>query len=146
MIVRGTESEARAAADCLVSKLDLEKGREIRSRSLDHTSAGVARQAELRSASKDLYLEPQLWSGIGLARSGCGSAIVGDPDQVYAKIQRYINMGFRVFILSGYPHVEECERFARWVLPRLQTCRFAEVQGRLTREEPVTPLTTGPRR
>jgi alkanesulfonate monooxygenase len=146
VIVRETEAEARAAADRLISKLDLEKGRQIKQRSLDSSSAGVGRQDELRAQSKDLYIEPNVWSGIGLARSGCGSAIVGDPAQVYAKMQRYIDMGFRAFILSGYPHRDECERFARWVLPRLETCRFAEVQGRLPREVPATPLTTAPRR
>jgi alkanesulfonate monooxygenase len=146
VIVREREQEARAAADRLISKLDLEKGRQIKQRSLDSSSAGVGRQDELRAQSKDLFIEPHVWSGIGLARSGCGSAIVGDPDQVYTKIQRYIDMGFRAFILSGYPHVDECERFARYVLPRLETCRFAQVQGRLPRETPTTPLTTGPRR
>jgi len=146
VIVRETEGEAREAAARLISRLDLEKGRQIKQRSLDSSSAGVGRQDELRAQSKDLYIEPHVWSGIGLARSGCGSAIVGDPDQVYAKVQRYIDMGFRAFILSGYPHRDECERFARWVLPRLETCRFAETQGRLPREVPATPLTTGPRR
>jgi alkanesulfonate monooxygenase len=146
VIVRETESQARAAADRLISRLDLDKAREIKRRSVDHVSAGVARQEELRAASKDLYLEPNLWAGVGLARSGCGSAIVGDPDQVHAKLQRYIDMGFRAFIFSGYPHIDECERFARWVLPRLETCRFAEIQGRLPKTEPVTPLTTAPRR
>jgi alkanesulfonate monooxygenase len=145
VIVRETEAEARAAAERLISKLDLEKGRQIKQRSLDSSSAGVGRQDELRAQSKDLYIEPHVWSGIGLARSGCGSAIVGDPDQVYAKVQRYVDMGFRAFILSGYPHKDECERFARWVLPRLETCRFAEVQGRLPRAVPATPLTTAPR-
>jgi len=146
VIVRETETEARAAADRLISKLDLEKGKQIKQRSLDATSAGVGRQDDLRAQSKDLYIEPHVWSGIGLARSGCGSAIVGDPDQVHAKIQRYIDMGFRAFILSGYPHLDECERFARYVLPRLQTCRFAEAQGRLPKDVPATPLTTAPRR
>jgi alkanesulfonate monooxygenase len=146
VIVRETETEARAAADRLISRLDPEKGRQIKQRSLDSSSAGVGRQDDLRAQSKDLYIEPHVWSGIGLARSGCGSAIVGDPDQVYAKIQRYIDMGFRAFILSGYPHVDECERFAKWVLPRLETCRFAAAQGRLPKDVPATPLTTAPRR
>jgi len=146
LIVRETEAEARAAADRLISRLDPEKGREIKNRSLHNASAGTTRQDQLRAASKDLYIEPNVWSGIGLARSGCGSAIVGDPDQVYAKLQRYIDIGFRSFIFSGYPHIQEAERFARWVLPRLETCRFAEVQGRLPKVEPVTPLTTAPRR
>ncbi len=86
-----------------------------------------------------------LWSGVGLARSGCGSAIVGDPDQVLAKLNRYIDMGIRAFILSGYPHLDECDLFARHVLPKLPTCRLNEVQGRLVKD-PVTPLTTAPRR
>jgi alkanesulfonate monooxygenase len=146
LIVRESEHEARAAADELISRLDLEQGRQIKQRSVDSVSAGVARQNALREASPDLYLEPHLWSGIGLARSGCGSAIVGDPDQVYVKLQRYIDMGFRAFIFSGYPHIDESERFAKWVLPRLQTCRFAQRQNRLPDIEPVTPLTTGARR
>jgi alkanesulfonate monooxygenase len=145
VIVRETEAEARAAADRLISKLDREKGQEIKNRSMDSLSAGVLRQDELRAQSKDLYIEDHLWSGIGLARSGCGSAIVGDPDQVLAKLNRYIDMGMRAFILSGYPHLQECDLFARHVLPRLNTCRLNELQGRLV-ADPVTPLTTAPRR
>jgi len=144
VIVRETEAEARAAADRLISKLDLVKGEEIRRRSLDSESAGVKRQDALRAQSKDLYIEPHLWSGIGLARSGCASAIVGDPDQVLAKLNRYLDMGIRAFILSGYPHLDECDYFARHVLPRLPTCRLNELQGRLV-ADPITPLTTAPR-
>jgi len=145
VIVRETETQAREAADKLISKLDLEKGQEIRNRSLDSQSAGVLRQDELRAGSKDLFIEDHVWSGIGLARSGCGSAIVGDPDQVLAKLNRYMDMGIRAFILSGYPHLDECDLFAKYVLPRLPTCRLNEVQGRLV-SDPVTSLTTAVRR
>jgi len=144
VIVRETEAEARAAADKLISKLDLEKGQEIKNRSMDSQSAGVLRQDELRSKSKDLFIEDHVWSGIGLARSGCGSAIVGDPDQVLAKLNRYMDMGMRAFILSGYPHLDECDLFARYVLPKLPTCRLNEVQSRRV-SNPATPLTTAPR-
>lgn len=145
VIVRETEAEARAAADRLISKLTAEKGAEIKARSQDSQSAGVRRQDELRAQSKDLYLEPHLWSGIGLARSGCASAIVGDPDQVQAKLNRYMDMGMRAFILSGYPHRDECDLFAKYVLPQLPTARLNEMQGRRV-PDPVTPLTTAPRR
>ncbi len=141
VIVRETEAEARVAADRLISKLDAAKGQEIKERSMDSKSAGVMRQDELRAQSSDLYLEPHLWSGVGLARSGCGSAIVGDPDQVYAKLQRYIDMGIRSFILSGYPHLDECDLFARHVLPRLDTTKLNVAQGRVPAETPETPLT-----
>ena len=117
VIVRETESNARDAADRLVSRLDPEAGDEIRSRSLDSTSAGVRRQAELRTdAANDGYVEANLWTGIGRARSGCGAAIVGDPDQVRAKLDAYRALGIDTFILSGYPHIEEAARFGRLVL------------------------------
>lgn len=144
VIVRETEKEARAAADRLLSRLDRAKGEEIRRRSLDATSAGVQRQDAIRAAAKDLWIEPHLWSGVGLARSGCGSAIVGDPDQVLAKLERYMDLGMRAFILSGYPHLDECGLFAQYVLPRLPTCRLNALQQRRV-AAPVTPLTTAPR-
>jgi alkanesulfonate monooxygenase len=145
VIVRETEVEAVAAANRLISKLDPAKGQAIKERSMDSKSAGVLRQDELRAGSKDLFIEEHLWSGVGLARSGCGSAIVGDPDQVLAKLNRYMEMGIGAFILSGYPHLEECDLFAKYVLPRLPTCRLNEVHQRLV-ADPVTPLTTAPRR
>ena len=118
----------------------------MKARSLDAKSAGVLRQDELRAkADPDLFIEERIWSGIGLARSGCGSAIVGDPDQVLAKMNRYIDMGIRAFILSGYPHRDECDLFAKHVLPRLPQCKLNEVQNRRV-SNPVTPLTTAPRK
>jgi alkanesulfonate monooxygenase len=120
MIVRDTEAEARTAADRLLSKLDAETGAAIRAKSLDSTSAGVAAQAALReNAADDGYAEAGLWTGVGRARSGCGAAIVGDPDQVLAKLNDYRGMGIEAFILSGYPHAAEADLFARHVLPNI---------------------------
>jgi alkanesulfonate monooxygenase len=70
-------------------------------------------------ASDDGFVEENLWTGVGRARSGCGAAIVGDPDQVLAKLEAYQRLGIEAFILSGYPHAAECDLFARHVLPRL---------------------------
>lgn len=121
VIVRETESDARAAAADLLSRLDADEGERIRQRSLDTASAGVARQVELRETSDDDgFVEDHLWTGIGRARSGAGAAIVGDPDQVAATIRRYAELGIDAFILSGYPHRREAERFARDVLPLLR--------------------------
>ena len=123
VIVRDTEAEARAAADRLVSRLDDKIGEDIRNRSLDSASYGVRRQAEMRDAANAAgtgdYVEDNLWTGIGRARSGCGAAIVGDPDQVLAKLNAYRALGIDAFILSGYPHKDECDLFGRYVLPRL---------------------------
>ena len=120
IVVRDTEAEARAAADRLLSKLDAAQGEAIRAKSLDTKSIGVANQSALReSANDDGYAEANLWTGVGRARSGCGAAIVGDPDQVLAKLQMYREEGIDAFILSGYPHAAEADLFARHVLPKL---------------------------
>ena len=147
MIVRETEEEARAYAQKLISKLDLDTGTTIRERALDAKSFGVSKQAEMRDISDDEgYAEPHLWTKIGLARSGCGAALVGNPDQIYEKIQRYMDMGIRAFIFSGYPHLNECEMFAKYVLPRLKTVSMPQVQGRIPGEAPLSPLAAGERR
>ena len=147
VIVRETEQEARDYAKNLLSKLDLDLGKDIRNRAQDSASLGVARQAMLREeADNQHYVEPHLWTGIGLARSGCGAAIVGDPDQVLAKLERYMEMGIRSFILSGYPHQQECELFAKHVLPRLKTVSFPEVLGRRPNKTPNSPLGNGVRK
>ena len=120
VVVRATEQEARTAAQRLVSRLDNETGRRIRNQSLHTSSTGQLRQGELRDlADDDGFVEPNLWTGIGRARSGCGAAIVGDPDQVLAKLRGYADLGLEAFILSGYPHATECDLFARHVLPHL---------------------------
>src|SRR5262249_45549541 len=126
MIVRETEAQARNAARQLVSRLDAHIGEEIRQRSLDHASEGVRRQAQMRTdADAEGFVEEHLWTGIGRARSGCGAALVGDPDQVLAKLRTYMDLGIRAFIFSGYPHATECDYVGRYILPQLRTAALA---------------------
>ena len=144
VIVRETEEEARSYADNLISKLDLSLGENIRNRSQDAKSLGVARQTELREKSDEkFFVEPNLWTGIGLARSGCGAAIVGNPDQVITKINKYQKMGIRSFIFSGYPHLQECKIFAKLVLPKINTVSLAKAFGRVPKSTPMSPLGNG---
>jgi alkanesulfonate monooxygenase len=146
VIVRETEEEARDYANSLLSKLDLDLGTDIRNRAQDAASLGVARQSQLREeADEKYYVEPNLWTGIGLARSGCGAAIVGNPDQVVEKLERYMEMGIRSFIFSGYPHQQECELFAKHVLPRIKTISLPSIFGRMPKTTPNSPLGKGPR-
>lgn len=144
VVVRETEEEAKAYANSIISKLDIEQGKEIRERALDAKSYGVSRQAEMRKQSEDDgYIEENIWTGIGKGRSGCGAALVGTPDQIVKKIHEYMDMGIRAFIFSGYPHKEECERFAKLVLPRLKTISMPIAQGKVNGVEPKTPLAAG---
>ncbi|MGB3151393.1 MAG: LLM class flavin-dependent oxidoreductase, partial [Maribacter sp.] len=146
MVVRETEEEAREYAASIISKLDVEQGVKLREGALDAKSYGVSRQAETRENSDDEgYVEDHLWTGIGKGRSGCGAALVGNPNQIIKKLNRYMDMGIRSFIFSGYPHKEECERFAKLVLPRLKTFSMPIEQGKITDEEPLSPLAAGVR-
>ena len=147
MIVRDTEAEAREYADHLVSKLDDEYGELIRDRAHDSISLGVAKQAKARElADKFGYVEPNMWTGVGRARSGCGAALVGSTDQVMSKIEDYQKMGIRAFIFSGYPHIDECKSFGSRVLPNLKTVSLPEAYGRVPASAPATPLAAGERR
>lgn len=145
-IVRDTEQEAREYADHIVSKLDDEYGQLIRDRAHDSISLGVSHQARARElADKFGYIEPNLWTGVGRARSGCGAALVGSTDQVLSELETYQKMGIRAFIFSGYPHIDECKSFGQRVLPHLKTCSLPQAYGRVPDSTPATPLGIGER-
>jgi alkanesulfonate monooxygenase len=143
VLVRETEEEAWKAADRLISRIDPA----VRQKFIETTavvdSEGQRRQLAL-AASASLIVEPHLWAGVGLARSGVGVAIVGDPQQVAAKLNAYRALGISTFILSGYPHLEECRRFGEMVMPLMKSSGF-RVQGSErkaeTRAAGVAPVT-----
>ena len=144
VVVRETATEARAWARRMMSRFDAEQGAALKNRTQDAQSLGVKRQDAFRESADDQgYLEEILWTDIGRARSGCGAALVGSPEQILRQIHRYMDMGIRAFIFSGYPLKEESEYFARLVLPHLPNVRLGDHQGRRPQNTPVTPLTTG---
>src|SRR6185295_6214088 len=100
-------------------------------------SVGQQRMAQLHGGRRDkLEISPNLWAGVGLVRGGAGTALVGDPETVAARIREYQDIGIDTFIMSGYPHLEEAYRFAELVFPLLS----------LSQPHNVTPLrvNTGP--
>ena len=147
VIVRDTESEAQEYADYIVSKLDDDYGRQIRERALDSTSLGVSHQSKNIEISDEYgYIEPNLWTGIGRARSGCGAAIVGSADQILSKIENYKKLGIKSFIFSGYPHLEESDYFGEKIIPQLKTCSLPKEYNRIPPGLPDTPLGVGERK
>ncbi|MES3033891.1 MAG: LLM class flavin-dependent oxidoreductase [Gemmatimonadota bacterium] len=119
VVVRETEAEAWQAAERLISRIDPAVRAAFVAASGSADSEGQQRQRALASGSS-LVVEDNLWAGVGLARTGVGVAIVGDPAQVEAKLRTYQALGISTFILSGYPHLEECRRFGELVMPRLR--------------------------
>jgi alkanesulfonate monooxygenase len=107
----------------------------------------VAHQARAPELADQFgYVEPNMWTGIGRARSGCGAALVGSVDQVLSKIEIYRKMGIRAFIFSGYPHLEEVDHFGTKVMPHLKTCSLPHAYGRVPDRTAATPLGNGVRR
>nr|WP_315429823.1 FMNH2-dependent alkanesulfonate monooxygenase [uncultured Albidiferax sp.] len=124
VIVRETDAEAWAAADSLISKLDDDTVIRAQAAFARMDSTGQRRMAALHGSGKkrtraDLEISPNLWAGVGLVRGGAGTALVGDPQTVAARMQEYADLGLDTFVLSGYPHLEEAYRFAELVFPLL---------------------------
>lgn len=120
VIVRETAAEAWAAADKLISHLDDATIATAQSVFKRMDSVGQSRMAALHGGRRDkLEVSPNLWAGVGLVRGGAGTALVGDPETVAARMKEYMAVGIDTFILSGYPHLEEAYRFAELVMPLL---------------------------
>lgn len=116
LVVRSTERAAWAAADELMSRVS--EAVLAQRRAVFAGTPMVGQQAQLRAHVSDGA--PHLWNGISAVRVNLGTAIVGDPNQVADELYAYWRLGIDEFILSGFPHVEECRRVARDVLPLLR--------------------------
>ena len=120
VIVRETEAEAWAEADRLISRLDDDVVARAQKGMARTDSVGQARMSALHGGDRNkLVVYPNLWAGVGLVRGGAGTALVGDPQTVAARIREYQDVGIDTFIMSGYPHLEEAYRFAELVFPLL---------------------------
>jgi alkanesulfonate monooxygenase len=120
VIVRETSEEAWKAADRLIANIaDATIARAQKSLSR-FDSVGQQRMAALHGGSKDkLEVSPNLWAGVGLVRTGAGTALVGDAPTVAARVKEYADLGIDTFIFSGYPHLEESYRVAELLFPHL---------------------------
>ncbi|KAA0697641.1 alkanesulfonate monooxygenase, FMNH(2)-dependent [Neorhizobium sp. P12A] len=120
-IVRETDEEAWAAADRLISHLDDETIREAQERFVKESdSVGQKRMAALHGGRRDkLEVSPNLWAGVGLVRAGAGTALVGSPKTIAARLREYQEIGIETVIGSGYPHLEEAYRVAELLFPQL---------------------------
>jgi len=120
VIVRETSEQAWKAAEELISHVDDEVIARAQEAFAKMDSEGQRRMSALHGGKRDkLEVSPNLWAGVGLVRGGAGTALVGDPETVAARMKEYAELGIDTFILSGYPHLEESYRFAELVFPLL---------------------------
>ena len=122
LIVRESEAEAWAVADKLIAHLSDEAITVAQQKfGQESDSVGQKRMSALHGGgSRDkLVIAPNLWAGIGLVRRGAGTALVGDPKTVAARLREYQGLGIETIIASGYPHLEEAYKVAELLFPEL---------------------------
>ena len=134
VIVRETADEAWAAANHLIRHVDDETIARAQASFAQIESEGQRRMSALHGGRRDkLEGSPNLWAGVGLVRGGAGTALVGDPETVAARIKEYAALGIESFVLSGYPHLEEAYRTAELLFPLLPVAQAsAPAQGNPT--------------
>ena len=126
LIVRETEAEAWQDADKLISRLTDQTVTAAQKLMARHDSTSQQRMIALQKLNGGnrsraaLEISPNLWAGVGLVRSGAGTALVGDAEMVAERMREYHALGIDTFIFSGYPHLEEAYRAAELLFPRLR--------------------------
>lgn len=124
LLVRDTDEEAWAEANRLLRSMDDDVVERTQGLLRGTDSVGQQRMAALHGGrvpddARELEVYPGLWAGLGLVRPGPGTAIVGSPETVLARIQEYRDAGITTFIVSGIPLLEEAYRVAETILPHL---------------------------
>ncbi|MGG3888003.1 LLM class flavin-dependent oxidoreductase [Metabacillus fastidiosus] len=124
LIVRDTDEEAWAEANRLLSTMDEASVGRMQALLRNSDSVGQQRILDFHNGripkdARELEIYPDLWAGLGLVRPGPGTAIVGSPETVLARIQEYRDAGISTFIVSGIPLLEEAYRVAEQILPHL---------------------------
>jgi alkanesulfonate monooxygenase len=121
VIARDTAAAAWAEADRLLSSLSPETITRVQEGLQRSESEGQRRMLALHGGDTDaLTVAPNLWAGVGLARGGAGTALVGSHQEIADRIEEYAGIGIDEFVMSGYPHLEEAYWFGEGVLPILE--------------------------
>jgi len=125
IIVRESEDEAWRDAERLISQVSDKTVALAQQTMARQDSVGQQRMLALQKLAgpkrsrNDLEISPNLWAGVGLVRSGAGTALVGSVENVVKRMKEYAELGIDTFIFSGYPHLEEAYRTAELLLPNL---------------------------
>jgi alkanesulfonate monooxygenase len=117
LVVRDDPDDAWAAAESLIAHADPQVVQQRQAVMVGTPMVGP--QAQARPVAQH-RIGAHLWNGLSTVRVNCGTAIVGTPQQVTDELLAYWRLGIDEFILSGFPHVEECRRVSQAIMPRLR--------------------------
>jgi len=135
VLSRETHEEAVAAAESQLEGVTPEQIERTQAVLNATDSAGESRQRAFVNGTggtdaRDLWVEENLWAGVGLVRRGIGVTVLGSHEEVARKFVGFVDLGLSFFILSGYPHLEEAENAGRTWLPRFyEMLRERELAG-----------------
>ncbi len=118
VMCRDTKEEARRAAEALIEGSDIGNTGVWADMKNNTESTGQTRVNKL-AQGESLWITDTLWMGVNTVRAGAGASLVGTPDMIAKALKEYVDTGVECFILSGWPHVEEVERFGRDIMPLL---------------------------
>lgn len=74
-------------------------------------------RGEIPDNVRDLEIEPNLWAGNSVIRTGPPASLVGTPEQIIERLKQYEKLGVDTFILSASPLIEEARYVAETILP-----------------------------
>lgn len=124
LIVRATHEEAIDATEELLANFDGAPKRTHEE--FARKSDSVAFTSTYKLANADVWPAPYLWTGAVPYMGAPSIAIVGTPEEVTDALFEYRDAGVTQFLFMGHPDIEEMQRFANEVLPRVRAREAAE--------------------
>jgi alkanesulfonate monooxygenase len=122
VILGETEEEAWERANEIVSRINPKVLKSKEDANVIDESVGHKRLVDLMENSRkdNFKIGPNLWAGLTQVLGGNSIALVGTPDQVADRIVEYIDLGFDLVLLRGFPHLETIARVGDEILPRVR--------------------------
>lgn len=121
IIVEPTSTVAWDVTDKILEYSSDNLVEQLKNESTFHESQNQKRQQALHNFSKDnLIIEPNIWSGLGLVRTGGITAMVGDYNEIAELITNFYYAGLNRILLGGTPELHYATNFINGVMPILK--------------------------
>ncbi|WP_428262062.1 LLM class flavin-dependent oxidoreductase [Haliangium sp.] len=111
VVARASEAEAHRAAGHLLGHIDPR---------LIPPDASSSNRPVTGPPAPEEMLAPCHWAGMSRYSSPASTTLIGSYEDVAAALRSYIDAGLEMFILHGYPMLEEVERLGTHLLPLLR--------------------------